>query len=189
MEDAGAGGAWRVWLGVRSGWGVSNLCQPPRKAILAFSGGFGNLPRQDCHPAGRARSWGPRRASHNPDIHSGLLGAGSVRIWAQSYVVPTGLLEGVVPSQRRTGASRAPTSGPISPTTRAASVSGAAGRVSAPRRAPQHPHPGAHVCSACARGGGVLAGRPRPVGGAAACRARVSSDDDVDCPRCQGGFS
>ena len=101
MEDAGAGGAWRVWLGVRSGWGVSNLCQPPRKAILAFSGGFGNLPIEDCHPAGRARSWGSRRGSRNPDIGSELPGVGFVRIWARSYVVPIALLEGVVSSQRR----------------------------------------------------------------------------------------
>ena len=53
IEDAGAGCAWRVWAGRLSGWGISNLCQPHRKVILAFSGGFGNLPRQDCHPAGR----------------------------------------------------------------------------------------------------------------------------------------
>ena len=101
MEDAGAGGAWRVWLGVRSGWGVSNLCQPPRKAILAFSGGFGNLPRQDCHPAGRARSWGPRRASRNPDIHSGLVSGVFVPIWAPSHVVPTGGSGGVVTTDHR----------------------------------------------------------------------------------------
>ena len=61
IEDAGAGGGWRVWAGRLSGWVISNLCQPHRKAILAFSGGFGNLPRQDCHLFGRARSWGPWR--------------------------------------------------------------------------------------------------------------------------------
>jgi len=106
IEDAGAGGAWRVWAGRLSGWGVSNLCQPHRKAVLAFSGGFGNLPRKDCHPAGQARSWGSRWASRDPDIHSGLVGAVFLRIRAPSYVVQTGLLEGWYPSQRLGGASQ-----------------------------------------------------------------------------------
>jgi hypothetical protein len=50
LEDARAGNAWGVWVRLRSGWGTSDLYHPPRKAILAFSGGFGNLPGQDCHP-------------------------------------------------------------------------------------------------------------------------------------------
>ena len=104
IEDAGSGGAGRVWADRLSGWGISNLCQPHRKAIL--SGGFGNLPRQDCHPAGLARSWGSRWASRDPDIHSGLVGAVFLRIRAPSYVVQTGLLEGWYPSQRLGGASQ-----------------------------------------------------------------------------------
>ena len=107
IEDAGAGGAWRVWAGRLSGWGISNLCQPHRKAILAFSGGFGNLPVKDCHPAWRARSWGSRWTRRDPDIHSGLVGAVFLRIRAPSYVVQTGLLDGWYPSQRLGGATRA----------------------------------------------------------------------------------
>ena len=84
-----------------SGRGVSNACQPHRKAILAFSGGEGNLPVKDCHPAGSARSWGPRWTRRDPDIHSGLVGAVFLRIGAPSYVVQTGLLKGWYPSQHR----------------------------------------------------------------------------------------
>ena len=59
MEDARAGGAWRVWVGLRSGWGVSNLCQLHRNATLPLLGGNGNIPGQDCH--GRRRGDGVRR--------------------------------------------------------------------------------------------------------------------------------
>ena len=79
---------------------------------MAFSGGFGNLPRQDCHPAGQARSWGSRWASRDPDIHSGLVGAVFLRIRAPSYVVQTGLLDGWYPAnasqERLKRASRGP---------------------------------------------------------------------------------
>ena len=115
IEDACAGGAWRVWVGRLSGWGFFNLCQLHRKAVLAFLGGFGNLPRQDCHPAGRALFWGPRRGSRDPEIRSELPGVGFVRIWARSCVVLTGLLEGWYPAniaeERLERASRGPTAG------------------------------------------------------------------------------
>ena len=95
-----------------SGRGVSNACQPHRKAILAFSGGEGNLPVKDCHPAGSARSWGPRWTRRDPDIHSGLVGAVFLRIRAPSYVVQTGLLDGWYPAnaseERLKRASRGP---------------------------------------------------------------------------------
>ena len=64
---------WACSASSRGRWGTE----------LAFSGGFGNIPRQDCHPAGRAQSWGSRWASQNPDIHSGLVGAVLLRIRAQ----------------------------------------------------------------------------------------------------------
>jgi len=101
IEDAGAGGAWRVWAGRLSGWGVSNLCQPHRKAILAFLGGNGNLPRQDCHLVGDAPSWAPRRGRRSPGIHSGLVRAVFVPIFAPSHVVPTGGSGGVVTTEHR----------------------------------------------------------------------------------------
>jgi hypothetical protein len=55
---------------------------------------------------GHVPSWAPRRASRDPDIHSGLVGAVFLRIGLRSCVVQTGLLEGWYPSQRRAGASR-----------------------------------------------------------------------------------
>ena len=91
IEDAGAGGAWRVWAGRLSGWGISNLCQPHRKVILAFLGGNGNLPRQDCHPVGLARQ--------DPDIHSGLVGAVFLRIGAPSCLVVEAMGRRVSPSR------------------------------------------------------------------------------------------
>ena len=39
-------------------WGTSIACQRRRKAILAVRSGDGNLPRQDCHPAGDVPFWG-----------------------------------------------------------------------------------------------------------------------------------
>ena len=98
LEDARAGGAWRVWVRLLSSWGVSDLCHPPQKAILAFSGGFGNLPWQDCHLVVYVPSWAPRRASRDPDIHSGLVGAVFLRIGVRSCVVQTGLWRGGTPA-------------------------------------------------------------------------------------------
>ena len=72
----------------------------PWNPVWAFWGREGNLPRQDCHPAGQAPSYGPRRGLRDPGMHSEVLGAGSVRIWARSCAVPTGPSGGVVSSQR-----------------------------------------------------------------------------------------
>ena len=78
--------------------------------------GLGNLPRQDCHTPPRGAvavlglTSGRRGILH--DIHFGLVGAVSLRIGAQSYVVPTGLLQGWYPAnaarERLERASRGP---------------------------------------------------------------------------------
>jgi hypothetical protein len=41
---ARAEGAWRVWVGLSSGWGTSDLYQTPRKAISVFLVPASNLP-------------------------------------------------------------------------------------------------------------------------------------------------
>ena len=43
----------RDWVAELGVWGTSIACQRRRKAILVVSSGEGNLPRQDCHLAGR----------------------------------------------------------------------------------------------------------------------------------------
>jgi hypothetical protein len=48
----------------------------------------------DSVPRGPMPAWAPRRARRSPDIHSGLVGAVFVRIWAQSCIVRTGIQEG-----------------------------------------------------------------------------------------------
>ena len=58
-----------------------------------------------CHPAGQAPSYGPRRGLRDPGMHSEVLGAGSVRIWARSCAVLTGPSRRVVSSQRHASVS------------------------------------------------------------------------------------
>ena len=57
------GGALRGCLASLGGpleWlGHLQFMPTPSEGDLAFSGGFGNLPRQDCHPAGRCAVLGP----------------------------------------------------------------------------------------------------------------------------------
>ena len=56
---------------------------------------------QDPVAGGATAAWAPRRARRSPDIHSGLVEAGFVPIWARSCAVPAGLLLGVVTSEHR----------------------------------------------------------------------------------------
>ena len=89
---ARAEGPGRVWVGPLSGQGVSNAYQPPRNAISAFWRPRPNLLLEDSMPAGPPPAWAPRLGRRSPDIHSGLVRAVFVPIWARSRAVPTGLL-------------------------------------------------------------------------------------------------
>ena len=64
-----------------SAWGTSIACQRRRKAILPVRSRDGNLPRQDCHPAGGMPFWGATARY-----------AGSLyRFWASLGILYTGL--------------------------------------------------------------------------------------------------
>ena len=52
-------------------------------------------------PVGHVPSRAARRGRRSPDTRSGLVEAVFVRLRVRSRAVPTGLLEGVVPSQHR----------------------------------------------------------------------------------------
>jgi len=58
MGDARAWAAWRVWVRLRSGWGVSDLYQTPRKAISVFFVPPPNLPLQCSVAGGPPPPWG-----------------------------------------------------------------------------------------------------------------------------------
>ena len=83
-----------VWVGLLSGWDISNLYQPSRKAISAFLGAPPDLLLEDPVDDGPTSAWAPRRGRRSPDIHSRLVRAVFVWIWARSRAVQTGLLEG-----------------------------------------------------------------------------------------------
>ena len=91
---ARAEGPGRVWVGPLSGQGVSNAYQPPRNAISAFWSPPPNLLLEDPVASGPPPAWAPRRGRRSLDIHSGLVRAAFVRIWARSRTAPTGILEG-----------------------------------------------------------------------------------------------
>ena len=97
VEDARAGGAWRVWVGLRSSWGVSDLYQTPQKAISVFFVPASNLPLQYSVAGGPPPAWAPRRAMRSRDIHSVLVRAGFVPICKRSRIVRRGLQEGWYP--------------------------------------------------------------------------------------------
>ena len=100
----------RVWLGLRSGQGVSNLYQGDWKARIAFWRPPSNLLLQCSIAGGATPPWAPRRGRRSPGIRSGLVEAAFVRIWARSRAVPTGLLEGWYPANtvRSLSRTRAP---------------------------------------------------------------------------------
>ena len=102
-----AGCTRTVWVSLTSGQGVSNLYQGGWKARIAFWRPSPNLVPQYSVAGGATPAWAPRRGRRSPDIHSGLVEAAFVRIWARSRAVPTGLLEGWYPAN---------TEGPLSRT-------------------------------------------------------------------------
>ena len=69
LVEARAEGRLRDWVAALGAWGASIACQKGRKAILVVRSGEGNLPRQDCHPAGDVPSWAPRTTLRQTDIH------------------------------------------------------------------------------------------------------------------------
>jgi len=117
---ARAEGPGRVWVGPLSGQGVSNAYQPPRNAISAFWRSRPNLVPQYSVPVGRVPSRAARRGRRSPDIHSGLVEAAFVPIWARSYAVPTGLLEGWYPANTVRSLSRTRAQGVLGESGRAA---------------------------------------------------------------------
>ena len=71
------------------------------KAISAFWSRSPDLLLEDPVAGRPTPPWAPRRCRRSLDIHSGLVRAAFVRIWARSRTVPTGILEGWIPSQHR----------------------------------------------------------------------------------------
>ena len=68
-----------VWVGLSSGQGVSNLYQPPRKAISAFWRPPPDLLLEDPLASRLTPPWVPRRGTRSPDIDSGLSRGVSLR--------------------------------------------------------------------------------------------------------------
>ena len=87
-----------VWVCLLSGWGVSNLYQPPRKTISPFLGPAPDLLLEDPVAGGPPPPWAPRRGTRSPDIDSGLVRGVSVRVRVRSGILPTGHLEGWYPA-------------------------------------------------------------------------------------------
>jgi len=94
---ARAEGAWRVWVGLSSGWGASDLYQTHRKAISVFLVPASNLPLQYSVAGGPPPAWAPRRGRRDPDIDSVLVRGVFVRVRARSRIVRRGLHEGWYP--------------------------------------------------------------------------------------------
>ena len=84
-------------MGLSSGWGVSDLCQPHRNSISVFFVPASNLPLQYSVAGGPPPAWAPRRAMRSRDIHSVLVRAGFVPICKRSRIVRRGLHEGWYP--------------------------------------------------------------------------------------------
>ena len=87
-----------VWVGLLSGWGVSNLYQPLRKAISAFLGPSPDLLLEDPVAGRPTPPWAPRRGTRSPDIDSGLVRGVFVRLRVRSCIVPKGIHEGWYPA-------------------------------------------------------------------------------------------
>ena len=98
---ARAEGPGRVWVGPLSGQGVSNAYQPPRHAISAFWSPPPNLVPQYSIAGGATPPWAARRGRRSHGIHSRLVRAVFLPIWAPSHAVsdrPSGV---VVTTQHR----------------------------------------------------------------------------------------
>ena len=67
--------ACRVWEGLSSGWGTSDLYQTPQKAISVFFVPPPDLLLQYPVVGRPTPPWGPRRGRRDPDIHSVLVSA------------------------------------------------------------------------------------------------------------------
>ena len=89
--------ACRVWEGLSSGWGTSDLYQTPQKAISVFFVPPPDLLLQYPMVGRPTPPWGPRRGRRDPDIHSVLVSAVFVRVRARSRTVRRGLQEGWYP--------------------------------------------------------------------------------------------
>ena len=87
----------RVWLGLRSGQGISNLYQGDWKAISAFWRPPPDLLLQGPVADGPPPAWAPRRAMRSPDIHSVLVRPGFVPICKRSRIVRRRIHEGWYP--------------------------------------------------------------------------------------------
>ena len=89
--------ACRVWEGLSSGWGTSDLYQTPQKAISVFFVPPPDLLIEDPVVGRPTPAWATRRAMRSPDIHSVLVRAGFVPICKRSRIVRRGLHEGWYP--------------------------------------------------------------------------------------------
>ena len=98
---ARAEGAWRVWEGLSSGWGTSDLYQTPQKAISVFFVPPSELLLEDPVVGRPSPAWATRRATRSRDIHSVLVRAGFVPICKRSRIVRRGPSRGVVSTQHR----------------------------------------------------------------------------------------
>jgi hypothetical protein len=94
---ARAEGAWRVWVGLSSGWGTSDLYQTPQKAISVFFVPPPDLLLEDPVAGGPTPAWAPRRAMRRPDIHSVDIRPVFLPICKRSRIVRVGLQEGWYP--------------------------------------------------------------------------------------------
>ena len=95
---AQAEGPGRVWAGLLSGWDISNLYQPSRKAISAFLGAPPDLLLEDPVAGGSPPAWAPRRGRRSLDIDFRLVRGVFVRIWVRSDIVRMGIHEGWYPA-------------------------------------------------------------------------------------------
>ena len=122
---ARAEGAWRVWEGLSSGWGTSDLYQTPQKAISVFFVPPPDLLLEDPVVGRPTPPWGPRRGRRDPDIHSVLVRGVFVRVRARSCILRVGIQEGWYPPNTEIHLPRTRVPGVLSESGWASGVAGA----------------------------------------------------------------